>query len=226
MMKPPSTPPRASEFIRARLNFQQVCALHSTHCSWNREELQPTRLKLEAQVGFIGMSFHHWLMMGDVISRQLITMEMSLEAMKAQLSDMGISADGCVEKEDCLARLLEFKAALDRNAATAPSASGGSVAAEPLQEGVLGGRVVDGHGVNVGALRCPRCAARLVSKKATLVERCEENPGTFYIYLSVSIYLSICLYFLTMLPYQSIYISILLDYSSICMYVIYVYMHI
>jgi hypothetical protein len=38
-------------------------------------------------------------------------------------------------------------------------------------DGVQGGRKVDGDGVNTGALRCPHCAARLVTKKAALVEK-------------------------------------------------------
>ena len=37
--------------------------------------------------------------------------------------------------------------------------------------GLQGGRLVDAEGVNVGALRCPRCTARLVTKKALLVEK-------------------------------------------------------
>lgn len=41
----------------------------------------------------------------------------------------------------------------------------------PLDGGVPGGRLVGGDGINLGALRCPRCTARLVSKKATLVEK-------------------------------------------------------
>ena len=44
-------------------------------------------------------------------------MEFSLEAMKEQLEKLGISTEGCVVKEDCLARLLEFRAALDAKGA-------------------------------------------------------------------------------------------------------------
>ena len=43
--------------------------------------------------------------------------------------------------------------------------------------GDAGGRRVDGDGVNAGALRCPRCTARLLSRKATLVERAEGTAG-------------------------------------------------
>jgi hypothetical protein len=44
-------------------------------------------------------------------------MEFSLEDMKEQLVKLGISTEGCLVKEDCLARLLEFRAALDAKGA-------------------------------------------------------------------------------------------------------------
>jgi hypothetical protein len=113
----------------------------------------------------------------------------SLEGMKEELVRLGASAEGCVTPEDCLKRLLELQASLESTTGTgvAPSAAGTAAVAPPsglqaeqaLQlpppgppEGcVPGGREVDEHDVNIGVLRCLRCGTRLVTKKATLVER-------------------------------------------------------
>ena len=43
--------------------------------------------------------------------------ELSVEAMKEQLEKIGISTEGCLGKEDCLARLLQFRAAVDAEGA-------------------------------------------------------------------------------------------------------------
>ena len=53
----------------------------------------------------------------EKINSKLRKMELSLEAMKEQLEKLGISTEGCLVKEDCLARLLEFRAALDAKGA-------------------------------------------------------------------------------------------------------------
>ena len=97
-------------------------------------------------------------------------MELSTADMVAQLEAMGIDAEGCETKQDCLARIVQFKAALDARDAGAPT--------QPPQppEGVQGGRRVDDDGVNAGTLRCPRCATRLVSRKAALVAKCGGMP--------------------------------------------------
>ena len=90
-------------------------------------------------------------------------MALSIEDMVEQLEKMGISAEGCLTKEDCLGRLLQYKEALD--AAECPDAEATSTSAPKAsgeQEGsVRGGRKVDTSGVNTGALRCPRCGTRL-----------------------------------------------------------------
>jgi hypothetical protein len=106
--------------------------------------------------------------------------ELSLGEMTAQLERMGIGSEGCMTKEDCVARLLEFKAALDAKdrAGAGAGADGEAQGAHgAAAAGVQGGRRVDGDGVNAGALRCPRCTARLVSRKATLVERAGGTAG-------------------------------------------------
>jgi hypothetical protein len=106
--------------------------------------------------------------------------ELSLGEMTAQLERMGIGSEGCMTKEDCVARLLEFKAALDAKdrAGAGAGADGEAQGAHgAAAAGVQGGRRVDGDGVNAGALRCPRCTARLVSRKATLVERAGGSAG-------------------------------------------------
>jgi len=99
--------------------------------------------------------------------------ELQLQDMVSQLKTMGISTEGIESKEDCIGRLLEFKAKLD-----AKETPLNGEAPPPQLPAVLhvalsapGGRRVDKNGVNAGALRCPRCMARLVSKKAMLVER-------------------------------------------------------
>ena len=113
---------------------------------------------------------------------------LSIDECKEQLERMGIRTEGCITKQDCVARLLEVKAALDakdRAEAKARGQADHAPCAGVLEQGavgVRGGRLVDGEGVNEGALRCPRCATRLVSKKATLVERAgaeasEGEPG-------------------------------------------------
>ena len=69
-------------------------------------------------------SFHMRIVEDRHLKRQRIKkkknfekMEFSLEAMKEQLEKLGISTEGCLVKEDCLARLLEFRAALDAKGA-------------------------------------------------------------------------------------------------------------
>ena len=46
---------------------------------------------------------------------------------------------------------------------------------DTARRGDLGGRLVDGDGVNLGVLRCPRCSTRLVSKKARLQDKGEDG---------------------------------------------------
>ena len=45
--------------------------------------------------------------------------------------------------------------------------------------GILGGRLVDGRGINVGLLRCPRCTSRILTKAGELVER-EAQERVFF----------------------------------------------
>jgi len=121
--------------------------------------------------------------------------ELGVEEYKEQLERMGIRTDGCMTKQDCVVRLLEVKAALDAKDRAEAEERGEEEKEKREGEmgklgqlghsgavGVRGGRRVDGAGVNEGALRCPRCATRLVSKKATLVDRAgaevsEGEPG-------------------------------------------------